>query len=164
MILPCAQATETVSNIQAWSEVRRNFMWEEGIPSEEKNASAWRYRRKCFGTFSYMNSSCLEPLPYDRYLPLVSINPVIIIILGKVMKPEGAEVVPATVGGPSGIVLSSAEPLVMMRTPIGSFRPLFLSVNFSGKIHAIHQRYPGVPLVKKIGLLGGFLVSIFYIS
>ena len=54
----------------------------------------------------------IDAIRFDDYLPLDSTK---FVPLGRVMKPEG---------GPSGMFLSSAEPLVMMRTPMLSCSPV----------------------------------------
>lgn len=59
----------------------------------------------------------VDALHFDDYLPLDSTK---FVPLGRVMKPEG---------GPSGIFLSSAEPLVMMRTPMLFCSPVTVSMS-----------------------------------
>ena len=59
--------------------------------------------------------------PYNE---LISSDPIKFVMFGKLMKSEDAGIVPAACGGPSGMFLSSAEPLVIMRTPMLLWIPI----------------------------------------
>lgn len=70
----CIQATETVPSIQAWSVIREKGPLGRRHTIRRKEIICMAIPSKMLGIFSYVNSRCLDSLPYDCYLPLDSIN------------------------------------------------------------------------------------------